>query len=94
MTLKDRPHRTEPLPRAPCCYYCVIHHERECFFKVAAVSLERYSHGGDVFTGEGIGGVADQQTGLTHSPEKKRRKEGRRADDKLNKKKGFVFTRN
>lgn len=28
-----------------------------------------YSHGGDVFTGEGIGGVADQQTGLTHSPE-------------------------
>lgn len=29
-----------------------------------------YSHGGDVFTGEGIGGVANQQTGLTHSPEK------------------------
>lgn len=63
-------------------------------FKVAAqwVSLERYSHGGDVFTGEGIGGVADQQTGLTHSPEED--EEGRRADDKFNKKKGFVFSCN
>lgn len=28
-----------------------------------------YSHGGDVFTREGIGGVTYQQTGLTHSPE-------------------------
>lgn len=28
-----------------------------------------YSHSGDVFTREGIGGVANQQTGLTHSPE-------------------------
>lgn len=28
-----------------------------------------YSHSGDVFTGEGIGGVTNQQTGLTHSPE-------------------------
>lgn len=34
-----------------------------------------YSHGGDVFTGEGIGGVANQQTGLTHSPEEE--EEGR-----------------
>lgn len=48
-----------------------------------------YSHGGDVFTGEGIGGVADQQTGLTHSPEEDGR--GRTADDKFNKKNGFVF---
>lgn len=45
-------------------------------YKVVAewVSLERYSHGGDVFTGEGIGGVADQQTGLTHSPEEGERR--------------------
>lgn len=28
-----------------------------------------YSHGGDVLAREGIGGVANQQTGLTHSPE-------------------------
>lgn len=28
-----------------------------------------YSHSGDVFTREGIGGVANQQAGLTHSPE-------------------------
>lgn len=28
-----------------------------------------YSHSGDVFTREGIGGVTNQQTGLTHSPE-------------------------
>lgn len=48
-----------------------------------------YSHGGDVFTGEGIGGVTDQQTGLTHSPEEDGR--GRTADDKFNKKNGFVF---
>lgn len=47
-----------------------------------------YSHGGDVFTGEGIGGVADQQTGLTHSPEEDGR--GRTAD-KFNKKNGSVF---
>lgn len=35
-----------------------------------------YSHGGDVFTGEGIGGVANQQTGLTHSPEEEEEEEG------------------
>lgn len=33
-----------------------------------------YSHSGDVFTGEGIGGVANQQTGLTHSPEEEARR--------------------
>lgn len=30
-----------------------------------------YSHGGYVFTGEGIGGVTYEQTGLTHSPEER-----------------------
>lgn len=58
--------------------------------KDAAVSLERYSHGGDVFTGEGIGGVADQQTGLTHSPEEEEggRKESRR---QVQQKEGLCF---
>lgn len=28
-----------------------------------------YSHSGDVFTRESIGGVTNQQTSLTHSPE-------------------------
>lgn len=28
-----------------------------------------YSHGGDVFTREGIGGVTNQQTSLTHGSE-------------------------
>lgn len=28
-----------------------------------------YSHSGDVFTREGIGGITYEQTGLTHSPE-------------------------
>lgn len=27
-----------------------------------------YLHSGDIFTREGIGGVADEQTGLAHSP--------------------------
>lgn len=27
----------------------------------------RYSHGGDVLSRKGIGGVADEQAGLTHS---------------------------
>lgn len=27
----------------------------------------RYSHCGDIFSGKGIGGVADEQAGLTHS---------------------------
>lgn len=44
------------------------------FLKVCAKVL--YSHGGDVFTGEGIGGVANQQTGLTHSPEEEEEEEG------------------
>ena len=37
-------------------------------------------HSGDVFPGEGIGGVADQQTGLTHSTvgERDRDTEGER----------------
>lgn len=29
----------------------------------------RYSHSGDVFSGEGIGGVADEEAGLPHSTE-------------------------
>lgn len=58
MRLRDQHTQPEPLPKAACCSYCVVNDE-----------VERYSHGGDVFTGEGIGGVADQQTGLTHSPE-------------------------
>lgn len=40
---------------------------------VTACAVGGYSHSGDVFTGEGIGGVTNQQTGLTHSPEEKRR---------------------
>lgn len=76
--------------------YCVIHDEHEwfqtlwmnrCHFNGTGGRF--YSHGGDVFTGEGIGGVTDQQTGLTHSPEEDGR--GRTADDKFNKKNGFVF---
>lgn len=52
------------------------------FLKVCTDVL--YSHGGDVFTGEGIGGVANQQTGLTHSPEEEEEEEGGRgtADNK------------
>lgn len=33
-----------------------------------------YSHSGDVFPGESIGGIANQQTGLTHSPDEQRRR--------------------
>lgn len=64
--------------------------------KVAAESLEWYSHGGDVLAGEGIGGVADQQTGLTHSPEEDEgareggREEGEQTTSSA-KKEGFVF---
>lgn len=41
--------------------------------RVHAAVCGVYSHSGDVFTREGIGGVANQQTGLTHSPEEVRR---------------------
>lgn len=30
-----------------------------------------YSHSGDVFSWEGIGGIADKETGFSHSPEEK-----------------------
>ena len=47
-------------------------------------------HSGDVFPGEGIGGVADQQTGLTNSTvgERGRERERERESLKTRKTKG------
>lgn len=32
-----------------------------------------YSHSGDVFSWEGIGGIADKETGFSHSPGRERK---------------------
>lgn len=39
-------------------------------------AARRHSHGGDVLSGEGIGGVADEEAGLAHGSERQEVPEG------------------
>lgn len=54
----------------------------ECVYYLSPAFL----HSGDVFPGEGIGGVADQQTGLTHSTVGKRDRAFKNKTDKRRRK--------
>lgn len=47
---------------------------RVVFFLPLVEVFAAHSHSGDVFTRKGIGGVADQQTGLSHSPEEEEKR--------------------
>lgn len=55
----------EPTTRGHCA---PLHPDFHASHSLQGLGFMHYSHSGDVFSWEGIGGIADKEAGFSHSP--------------------------